>query len=138
MRPYTKYVLVQAPGWVLVGLLLLWLWPKTGWNPWIAVAGFAVWVVKDFLLYPFVRIAYRDSSPPGDQLVGMQGIARENLDPQGYVDVAGELWRAEIAPLETAIPSGSPVRVRAVSGLTLYVTLERRLEEQEGDQPPAR
>lgn len=129
MTAFTKYVLVQVPGWVLVGAFLLWFWPQTEWSHWIAVAGFAVWVIKDFLIYPFVRIAYEKYRSPGDRLIGQQGIARESLAPQGYVDVAGELWRAQIVPEETPIPSGALVRVRGVSGLTLYVTREEQLGE---------
>jgi membrane-bound serine protease (ClpP class) len=53
-----------------------------------------------------------------DALVGCIGIAQEELAPRGQILVHGELWLAETTQ---PIPSGAPVRVRAVRGLTLLV-----------------
>jgi membrane protein implicated in regulation of membrane protease activity len=41
--------------------------------------------------------------------------------PLGQVQVAGELWAAEIDPHETAIEEGSRVEVTGVDGLRLQV-----------------
>lgn len=122
MRTFTRYLIVQAPGWLLVGACLLLFWPRTGLSPWVAVAVFAAWMAKDFLLYPFVRVAYEGSKSPAEQMIGRQGVARENLDPTGYVEVGGELWHAEVDANERRIAKGVPVRIKAVSGLTVYVT----------------
>jgi membrane-bound serine protease (ClpP class) len=53
-------------------------------------------------------------------LIGLQGRARTPLGPgaDGYIDVHGEIWRAQSA---TSLPAGDPVRVTAVNGLTLLV-----------------
>lgn len=58
----------------------------------------------------------------GEQgMVGMIGVARSPLTPQGKVFVNGELWNAvALAPVK----SGEPVRVRSVHGLTVEVEPE--------------
>ena len=58
----------------------------------------------------------------GDQgMIGMIGIAKSPLTPQGKVFVNGELWNAvALAPVKT----GQPVRVRSVHGLTVEVEPE--------------
>lgn len=56
-----------------------------------------------------------------EALVGRVGEARTDLTPQGMVQVAGELWSAELADQEDPIPSGSRVEVVAVEGLRLVV-----------------
>lgn len=122
MNTLLKYMALQIPGWILVGVLLVWLWPKTGWNAWIAAAGYAVYVLKDFLLYPFFRPAYEGDAPTGGaELIGTSGVAEQDLDPDGYVAVAGERWKAEVVPGEGRIPRGTPVRVESAAGLTLRV-----------------
>ena len=56
-----------------------------------------------------------------EALVGRVGEARTDLAPRGMVQVAGELWSAELADPEGQIPSGSRVVVVAVEGLRLVV-----------------
>jgi membrane-bound serine protease (ClpP class) len=58
----------------------------------------------------------------GEQgMIGMIGVARSALTPQGKVFVNGELWNAvALAPVQ----SGEPVRVRSVHGLTVEVEPE--------------
>jgi len=58
----------------------------------------------------------------GEQgMIGMIGVARSPLTPQGKVFVNGELWNAvALAPVKT----GEPVRVRSVHGLTVEVEPE--------------
>jgi membrane-bound serine protease (ClpP class) len=50
------------------------------------------------------------------------GVVRESIDPEGYVFVAGELWRARTTM--GSIPIGDFVRVLDVDGLTLVVEPE--------------
>jgi membrane-bound ClpP family serine protease len=47
------------------------------------------------------------------------------LDPRGIVRLGAELWRAEVTPRTTPIPTERPVRVTAVHGLTLVVVETR-------------
>lgn len=92
---------------------------------WIVVGTFLLWVIKDFVLYPLLRVSYESGGKTGaDQLIGLQGVARERLDPRGYVHVRGELWRAETEPGDGPISAGSPVRVVGTNGMTLIVATE--------------
>ena len=52
-------------------------------------------------------------------MVGAIAIARSDLDPEGFVFIQGERWKAiaEDAP----IPIGEAVMVMSVRGLTLTV-----------------
>ena len=57
-----------------------------------------------------------------EELVGQVGLVRDTLDPDGFVFVHGELWRARSHDGET-IPAGSSVKVEALAGgLVLEVT----------------
>ncbi len=53
-------------------------------------------------------------------MIGLEGWTRDPLEPGalGYVDVRGEMWRASS---RQSVPQGQPVRVVAISGLTLIV-----------------
>ena len=51
-------------------------------------------------------------------MVGEIGVSRTPLEPEGQVLVHGEYWDAVAS---TNIPAGTPVRVKAVSGLKLLV-----------------
>ncbi len=89
---------------------------------WIALFGFILWVIKDFLFYPLLRVAYQSGPKTGvDLLIGLRGVARQNLDPRGLIYLRGELWRAETAPGVLPIVSGSRVRVLRAEGMTLIV-----------------
>ena len=127
MTTFMKYLLLQIPGWVLMALLLIGLLDWMTLPLWAVGVLFVVWVVKDFVLYPFVRTAYESNVKTGsEQLIGAQGIAHERLAPHGYIQVHGELWQATAEPKDNPIASGTPVRVRAAQGLTLIVTADTK------------
>jgi membrane protein implicated in regulation of membrane protease activity len=54
-------------------------------------------------------------------LIGRIGEVRQRVAPLGQVQVAGELWAAEIDPREDAIEEGARVEVTGVAGLRLQV-----------------
>jgi membrane protein implicated in regulation of membrane protease activity len=122
VSPFVRYLLFQIPGWIIAGLAALLLCEWWGLPEWAAAGIVALWMVKDLVLYPFLRSAYEPSGPSGvEQLVGSRGVARAPLDPSGYVLVRGELWRAEADPSQVPIAEGSSVTVRATRGFTLIV-----------------
>jgi membrane protein implicated in regulation of membrane protease activity len=89
---------------------------------WAAAGIIALWVIKDAILFPFVRIAYQPGSGGGAaSLVGARGTAQEKLDPSGYVRISAELWRAELRSGSPPVERGHRVRVLGVRGLTLVV-----------------
>ncbi len=118
-----KYALLQVPGAIVVGALLgagvRW-WDL---DPRVAGGLFALWLLKDALLFPVLRIAYETDGVrggPGD-LIGARGTAIQVLAPEGYVRVGAERWRARVLPGSESVPVGAAVRVQAVEGLTLVV-----------------
>ena len=126
MTVFQRYLLIQIPGWILAVIILSALHRWMNLPVWVAVGLFAVYVGKDFVLYPFLRRAYE---PGGktilEQLVGEAGVATQQLDPDGYVRVRGELWHAEAAPGMQPVPQGSRIRVESARGMTLIVTPDR-------------
>ena len=119
-----RYLLLQIPSWILAALLLgalhRWLHVPLG----VVIGLFVLYVAKDFLIYPYVRKAYEPHNKTGAELlIGCIGLTKQRLDPEGYVQVKGELWRAVAAPPGQPIPPGQEVRIQAVSDLTLVVTL---------------
>ncbi len=122
-RVILRYTVLQVLGlFVFVTALLFvrnWLIAFPLWLFWLLIV---LWVAKDVALYPFVWKSYdtgscREPGPP----VGMSGVARERLDPSGYIEVGGELWKAEVPEGTGAVEKGRKVRVTGRTGLTLYV-----------------
>jgi membrane protein implicated in regulation of membrane protease activity len=119
-----RYLALQVPGWLIVILVLIAINHWLGVPAWVAVGVFALWVIKDFALYPFLKEAYRSDAPTGaERLVGERGVAVQAFAEDGYVKVRGELWRAR-SEAGREIPEGSRVLVKGANGLTLIVAPE--------------
>jgi membrane protein implicated in regulation of membrane protease activity len=102
-------ILIIIQYWVVLPVWLFW-----------SIIGF--WVVKDVVLFPFTWRAYDwDRSGRSRSMVGERGIANEKLAPSGYIQIHGELWRAERLGDGPPIEKGQPVRVKKMEGLTLFV-----------------
>ena len=121
MRTVTRYYLFQIPGWVLAAVLVTVLHAWLGLPVWVALTVLGVVVMKDVICYPFLRKAYQLEASGAAQLVGQRGVARDSLDPTGYVYVHGELWRARTEPGAATIPAGADVRVVQGHRMTLTV-----------------
>ncbi len=121
---FRRYVLLQVPGWLVAIVVLYWLHGSFG-LPFHWAAGiYAAYVVKDFLLYPFLRRAYEEGAHSGTaSLVGETGIVTQAIDPAGYIRVRGELWQAR-TPDARRIPKGASVRVKSAAGMVLMVEKE--------------
>jgi membrane protein implicated in regulation of membrane protease activity len=115
MSSLTRYLLWQAPGWIIVAAALATLCWLATLPAWIVGVGVAAVVVKDLVMYRAIREALQPPPAP----VGLRGRAVERLAPAGYVRIDGELWRAEAVRGEIA--AGADVVVREVRGLTLRV-----------------
>jgi len=79
-----KYVLFQLPGWLLVGTLA---WAAHRWlglDARLALGVLALLVLKDAVLFRFVRDAYAVSPRPAlESLRGAHGIARQRIATSG-------------------------------------------------------
>jgi membrane-bound serine protease (ClpP class) len=64
---------------------------------------------------------------------GAMGDVREPIDPEGYVFVMGELWRARST--NGPIPAGEEIRVVEVDGLTVIVEPVTDRPSETGDEP---
>ena len=89
--------------------------------PWWAVVSAVVGTLLFFISIMTAALRARAARPPAgiEGLVGSVGLTRTNLVPDGEVTAAGSLWRART--LGAAIPEGTRVRVRSVTGLLLLV-----------------
>lgn len=127
MRTWIKYLIYQVPGWVLIAVVLIALRHWLEISPRIAIVIFLLWVIKDFALYPLLRKSFEPAGKtPLEQMIGLQGIAKEAIDPHGYIHIRGELWRAEIQAGADPIPSGIKVRVVGTDGIRLIITDDTR------------
>jgi membrane protein implicated in regulation of membrane protease activity len=116
-------MLYQVPGLLLLILGLSVLQPTFGYSFRVAAAIVAGWLLKDLLLFPFLRGAYEaDGRSVVERLVGERAMTVQELAPAGYVRVRGELWRAEARAGADPIPAGQPVVVDDVRGFTLMVS----------------
>jgi membrane protein implicated in regulation of membrane protease activity len=120
-RLLLRYLLFQLPGWLLLGAGAVFLYRGFGVSPWLGTGALALWVLKDLVLFPFVKNAYRRDAPSERRLVGLRGIAAQRLEPEGWVRIRGELWAARLAPGCAPVETGGTVAVRDVEGLTLVV-----------------
>ena len=123
----TRRVLLRYAAFQLPGLTMMSLGAAVG-HAWfdvpirVCLTAVGLWILKDMIMFPFVRKAYE----PGDgrlprEVNGALGAAHEDLDPTGYVRIGSELWRAECQSDHAPIPKGHPIQVVEVRGLTVTV-----------------
>ena len=121
-RVFIKYGLLMIPGTAVLALILVVAQEWVTIPLWLfcSIIGFAI--VKDIVMFPFVWRAY-DSDQPGlsRSMIGARGIAIERLAPAGFIDVQGELWKAECIGKEPVIEKGELVSVKNMKGLRLFV-----------------
>ena len=118
-RIMQRYMLLQAPGVLILVLVLILVRQWINLSTLFICSLVALWVAKDIILFPFLWRAYdRDQQ---NQMIGARGIAEERLAPSGYVYIHGELWQAEVMKGYPPIERGETVHVRGINGLKLLV-----------------
>jgi membrane-bound ClpP family serine protease len=122
LRVIWKYTLLQLPGLALV-IIVTTLARQHLDIPRLYAWGIVMlWMAKDVVLFPFVWRAYdTDRQDHANTMIGARGVAKDKLNPAGYVLVRGELWRGEVEKGYDSIDAGRPLRVERVRGLTLLV-----------------
>jgi membrane-bound ClpP family serine protease len=77
---------------------------------WVVIAIPAGKFLKFLIVYPIVRQSVKQPLRSGiESLIGMRGLTVEAIDPEGYVNARGELWRA--VSNDASIPAGAKVEV---------------------------
>jgi membrane protein implicated in regulation of membrane protease activity len=111
-------VLLVLQGYGLVSLSLAW-------------SLIVLWLLKDVVLYPFLWRAYEGKlSDDLNPLIGAIAIAQQRLDPDGYVQVRGELWKAELKQGCRPVEKDGKVRICAIHGLILLVEPEQNIDSR--------
>lgn len=117
-----RYTAFQLPGQALAGLAAVGAVRWFDVPSWLAIAAVGSWVLKDAVMFPFVRSAFEPHGRGGAlDLIGAEARAEEALAPTGYVRVGHELWHARLIEHDAAVAAGERVVVTAVDGLTLSV-----------------
>ncbi|MFW6414746.1 MAG: NfeD family protein [Thermodesulfobacteriota bacterium] len=123
-----KYVLLQIPMAILVGMILFWMHMGTDISPWLLWSILVIWIAKDGVIFFFVWPAY-ETHPRNEMLSmnGRLGTTSDRLDPSGYIHVNGTLWKARLSE-ETGeyLEQGREVRILGMDGLTLLVVPEKQ------------
>ena len=120
-----RYTLLQLPaiGLLAIALVLVQRWVVV--SNWVFWGSIIVWVTKDIILFPLTWRAYDWESADGDRsMVGARGLTTDRLAPSGFIQVRGELWKAEVWGSGRPIEKGERVEVREMKGLTLFVQPE--------------
>ncbi len=122
LKVLLRYIILQMP--VLILLIVIYIVSKNYEviPSHLLLIFLLLWLAKDIILYPFVWKAYipRDIKESVSML-GKKGKAFTNIDPNGSVEVRGEIWNARTAKGNYPIRKHDMVRVVEVQGLTLLV-----------------
>ena len=122
---YIRYILLNIPEFAAVILILIIIQYWVAIPVWLFWSIIGFWIVKDAVLFPFIWRAYDwDRAGKSRSMLGERGVTKEKLAPDGYIQIRGELWRAEKIAEGPPIGEGQAVRVKKMEGLTLFVELE--------------
>lgn len=119
MKTYRRYWLFQIPGIVLTVVVLTIAAVWFDLPLWACGAVLVLWIAKDAALYPILKISYEAEVATGtERLVGSTGVTTQALNPQGYVKIGAELWRARS---KSHVRAGEPVSVSGSEAMVLIV-----------------
>jgi membrane-bound ClpP family serine protease len=122
---FARYLAFQLPGTALAAAVLSALVRWEYLTKSVGLIFFGVWVVGEIAMFPVLRIAYEsgENKTGVDPMLGVTTVARDGLDPEGWVQIGAERWRARVADGGAPIAAGATVRVVAVQQLMLVVEL---------------
>jgi membrane-bound ClpP family serine protease len=133
---FARYLLMQIPSGFAV---VLGLWAFVHWGPLtpaFAAVLFCVWVAVEIALFPVLRVGYEEGGQRAgvEAMIGAVGVVCRDLDPEGFVQLAHERWRALAATGPFPIRAGTRVRVCEVRHLKLVVEpVDDALSDPQGD-----
>jgi len=106
-----------------LAVLILWILPIFNislplWATITVLAAFAVYSYVSYLVgHPTVLL---EGVTAPESIVGSEGFVQQDLAPEGYVQVRGELWKASSAG--GVVKKGEEVIITGIDGLKLTVT----------------
>ncbi len=104
---------------LLAGSLTLFGQHSMSWIPLlVGLVGVGAFVLSG--LPALVRTRYGTATVGREWLIGVEGTAVTDVDPDGTVEVHGARWRARVNRL-TPLQAGEPLRVSGLSGVVLEV-----------------
>jgi membrane protein implicated in regulation of membrane protease activity len=96
-------------------LPLFWIFPFD-----MALPAYALITGVSFLIYFRVFQAMRQQPQTGQEaMVGKKGVVVEDINPEGKIQYAGEIWNA--TTISKRFSKGELVRIAAIRGLMLLV-----------------
>jgi membrane-bound serine protease (ClpP class) len=119
----TSYGLLSFAGVIALVLGSLMLFPARGFGSQLSMSVFIPTIITVSAFFIIVaslafRAQMRKPQTGAEALEGALAVVKKDLNPEGKVFIAGELWNAEA---DENIPSGETVRVVAVENLKLKV-----------------
>lgn len=134
MKVFLRYLALQLSSWVLAALLLGALVQWDFLSTWLAGLLISALIVKDLLVFPYVRRAYEGGiAHGGGDLLGAEGRVEQVLEPEGYVRVGSERWRARLVGEVRFLPVGERAIIRDIDNLTLLVEPRAATADAEGE-----
>ena len=125
---------VAGVGLIILGVLLM--FPSPHWlispsdamgiRNTLLIFALILGAIFALLSYKVSRVIRLGSQSGPDTLIGASGVARSDLEPEGFVRVNGEQWRAQA--LDEKIAEGDDVVVVRRDGLLLHV---KKLEKED-------
>ena len=120
-RVYLKYCFLQIPALALISILLFLLNRYLALPLSVICVIISLWILKDIFMFPFVWRSY-DSAPENilSRMVGKSGTVYQQLDPEGYVQIGIERWKAR-SDNNAIIEKDEKVTIQHIDGLILTV-----------------
>ena len=117
-----RYALFQLPGTLAAGAVLVALVANEYLSRPIGLLLFGLWIAGEVALFPALRVGYEPEKPDDGAggLVGTTAVVHQGLDPEGWITIGAERWRAVTSDGGSIAPGGA-VRVVAARGLQLVV-----------------
>ena len=81
-------------------------------------------MIASYITYKLYKVQTSSATVGPESMIGKQGIVIEPLNPEGLIEVEGELWKA-VSKNGRQINPGERVRVADHIGLTLVVEREQ-------------
>lgn len=119
MKQLGIFLLLAVPE-IVIGMALIFLiYHYTNLNPWIngiiILSLFAIIAFEFYVFYPH----FRKPRSGREEMIGLSGIAIEELNPEGQVKIRGEIWEAKA--VDNKVKKGEKIEVVNMDGLKLLV-----------------